>query len=129
MVLTALILFIASLVGVVGLFTLKYWETARGVVLAPALRRMADEKAIELKYFLERCRAASNQVAPFAVKLMRVIIHDLALAFAAFAREAEKQSYRLADLVSHKHRFERRETRSQFLKDVSDFKNGPALEK
>ena len=122
--LAALIMFAVSLLGVSALFALKYWEAAHQTVLVPAFRTAADGKAIQLKEFLEYCRATSDQIPPTLVKVLRLVIHDLALGFARSARAAEVQAHRLADFVSHKHRFERRETRSQFLKDVSDFKNG-----
>jgi hypothetical protein len=46
------------------------------------------------------------------------------LGFAAFARSSERQAHRLADLVSHKHGFVPRETRSEFLRKMSEHKNG-----
>jgi len=57
-------------------------------------------------------------------------VREAALGLAASARYLERQAHRLADLVSHKRGFERRETKSEFLKQVTDFKasNGESLE-
>ena len=122
MIFFAVCLLLVSLASVMGLFTLKRYEEQRGIVLAPQMRHSADEKAIEFKNFLLSLRSRTEQLPPLGIRIVRIIIHDLALSFAMFARAAEKQAHRLADLVSHKHRFERRETKSEFLKQVSEYK-------
>ena len=120
----AIIIFGMSLVAVSSLFVLKYWETGSGRVIAPSLRARADHRALELKDALFHVRLDIARIPPFAVLFMRYLVHEGALAFAAFARLSERQAHRLADVVSHKRTFAPRETRSQFLKQVSDHKTG-----
>jgi len=117
-------LLIFSIVGITGLFTLKNWEERSGRVLAPGLRAGADVRALEFKAFLFWCLRQLEETPSIALRIARILIHDLALAFAAFARWLERQARRLADMVSHKHRFERREPRNEFLKRVGEPKNG-----
>jgi hypothetical protein len=116
--------FIISLVGLLALFGLKYAELRAGRTFAPSMRERLDVRALQLKELIIALRLDLVQVLPFFWKLLRFLIHELALGFAALARILEAQAHRLADLVSHKHRFERRETRSEFLKKVSEHKNG-----
>jgi len=115
---------IFSIAGIAGLFTLKNWEGNRGRAFAPSLRSSADMRALELKGFLLWSRREIGELPPLLVRLARVGVHDLALGFAALASWLERQAHRLADLVSHKHRFERRESRNEFLRRVSEPKNG-----
>jgi len=119
MPIAAISIFGVALVAIGALFVLKYWETARGRVLAPALRFGADEYALQFKARLSRVRLDLARVPPFTVLFTRFLIHEAALGFAAFARLSEAQAHRLADVVSHKHTFIPRETRSTFLKQVS----------
>ena len=118
------IIFILSLISIVALFGVKAWEQKHARVLAPALRERADHRANQVKELAVAARVDLVQLWPAFIRLCHVLVHEAALAFAALARSAEKQSYRVADLVSHKHRFERRETRSEFLKKVAEHKNG-----
>ena len=115
--------FFASLGAIVILFFVKHWETRReeGVVLE--LREKADRRALELKALLMRSHRQTAKILPIAILILRFFVHEIALGMAALARLGERQAHRLADLVSHKHRFERRETKSQFLKQVADRKN------
>ena len=53
-------------------------------------------------------------------------LHFAALEFAHLARQASRQAHRLADFVSHKRNFERKETRSEFLRKMTELKNGNA---
>ena len=116
------IFFFGSLLGIVAIFGLKYWEKRVGRVYAPAFRDKADVYATQLKELLAAAQMDLAKVPPALIRLSRFFIRETALGFAFVARIAEKQSYRLADLVSHKHRFEKRETRSEFLKKVSNHK-------
>ncbi len=124
MILFALIVFTLSLLGIVVLFALKYREERAGYVFAPTLKEAGDTRALGLKRFLARCRAESSTWLPKALLLARYLLHRGALSLAALARSLERQSHRLADFVSHKRGFERRETRSDFLRQVSEFRNG-----
>lgn len=118
------VIFFLALLGIVALFAVKYWETRTDKQLAPITREKADERALEFKDFLARSRVELAKLPPTLVYISRFAVHEAALGAAALARMLEHQSHRLADLVSHKHRFERRETNSEFLKQVSDYKNG-----
>ena len=120
----AIAVFGISLIAIASLFVLKQWETGSGRVIAPALRVQADARALELKAKLFHIRLDLARIPPLALLYMRYLIHEGALAFAAFARFSEHQAHRLADTVSHKRTFVVRETRSDFLKQVSDHKNG-----
>lgn len=120
----AIALFGISLVLIVALFALRWWELKQQRVLAPALRDRADERARELKDALLHSNRILSRIPPLAAILSRYVVHEMALALAALARFSERQAHALADMVSHKHRFERRETQSEFLKQVSGHKNG-----
>ena len=123
----AIVVFGLSLIAISSLFLLKHWETGTGRVLAPAFRRSADLRALELKAQLFNIRGTLSRTGPIAALYMRYLIHRGALGFAAFARFSERQAHKLADAVSHKRTFAPRETKSQFLKQVSEHKNGSAL--
>lgn len=124
MLFAAAAVFFFSVALVAGLFWLKYWEVRYERVLWGEWRDRADSRAVALKERLQHAARGLSHLAPFAAYLFRFLVHEAAMAFAAIARFAESQAHRLADLVSHKHRFERRETQSDFLKQVSEHKNG-----
>lgn len=124
MILAAFIAFVLSLFGIVALFALKYREVERGEVFAPAIRELGDAHALDFKAFLARCRAESSLWLPRALLFLRTAVHRGALSFASFARVLERRAHELADLVSHKHGFERRQTRSEFLRQMSEYRNG-----
>jgi hypothetical protein len=123
MLTAALVVFVVALFGLVGLFTLKFLELERNYTIAPGARVWADERALKFKEFLGRSHFEFSKVVPAFIFLLRLGVHELALLFAAFARIMERQAHRIADMVSHKHRFERRESRSEFLKKVGDYKS------
>ncbi|KKW19568.1 MAG: hypothetical protein UY63_C0010G0002 [Parcubacteria group bacterium GW2011_GWA2_51_10] len=114
----ASIIFFLSLFAIVGLFALKLWEERRERILYPDFRDTADSRALLLKGQLIRGREQLARLPPAALHLARFSIHIAALKTAEFARYLERQAYKLADLVSHKHRFERRDTNSDFLKKI-----------
>lgn len=124
----ATVVFFISLAAIVALLGLKYWETRRGVSLAPALRARADQRALELKSTLMRSRGLLAELPPEALKLTRLLVREAALALAALARHMERGAHSLADFVSHKHRFEKRESSNAYLKQVTDFRNGSAAD-
>lgn len=124
----AILFFGVSLVGIGALFILKRWEDGSGRVLAPVLRHQADQGALALKDRLLNLRYDLARIPPMAVLYARYIVHEGAMGFAAFARMSEVQAHRLADLVSHKHTFVPRETRSEFLRQMSEHKNGGGVE-
>ncbi len=124
--LLAFIVFFVSLSGIVLLLALKYAEVSTRRIIFARLRERADVRALQLKELLDAARLDLSKIPPEAVRLSRIGIHQLALGFAAFARKAEGYAHRLADIVSYKHRFEKRDTRSEFLKKVAEHKNGGA---
>ncbi|MBM3272103.1 hypothetical protein FJY94_02350 [Candidatus Kaiserbacteria bacterium] len=119
----AIVPFLVSLVLIAALFSLRWWEIRHERVLAPAWRERADERARELKDALLHSNRILSRIPPLAAILSRYLVHEIALGLAALARFSERQAHALADMVSHKHRFERRETQSDFLKQVADRKS------
>jgi hypothetical protein len=120
MELTATIVLAVSVLGIAFLFYIKHWEEKNARIFSPVLRLAADGKALEFKAFLNMCESEFRKIGPTSMRIGRVLLHDLALTLAALSRASERQAHRLADVVSHKHRFERRETKNDFLKQVSD---------
>lgn len=124
MIVVALTVFFVSLAGVAALFGLKIWEARRGVVLAEAWRLRADLRARTLKRMMLDSRTWAEDLPPLMAHTARYAVHEGAIGFAALARALERGAYKIADLVSHKHRFEPRAPKSEFLQQVIDHKNG-----
>lgn len=122
----AFIVFFVALSGIVLLFALKYVEVRTQRIIFAPLRERADIRALQLKELLDAARLDLSRIPPEVVRLSRIGIHQLALGFAALARGAERYAHQVADLVSYKHHFEKRDTRSEFLKKVAEHKNGNA---
>ena len=120
----AFVVFFFSLFAIAFLFALKSWEIRKKRVVFAPWREKADIRALQLKELLDAARLDLSKLPPEAVRLSRIGIHQLALGFAAFARGAERYAHQVADLVSYKHHFEKRDTRSEFLKKVAEHKNG-----
>jgi hypothetical protein len=77
-----------------------------------------------MKELLLAARVDLAKVPPELLRFSRIALHEAALGFAYLARLAERRAHRIADFVSHKRHYERRETRSEFLKKVSEGRNG-----
>jgi hypothetical protein len=122
MTFAAMIIFGVSLTLIIALFVLKRIEIRRDVRFGEHLRASADSGALRVKALLETTEDHIENIPFFIGAMTRYGVHVGALSFARLARVLEEQAHRLADLVSHKHRFERRETKSKFLKEVSDYK-------
>ncbi len=122
----SIVVFSVSLLSIVLLFSLKHFEIRRERVFFAEWRQKADVRALQLKELLDAARLDLSKIPPEAVRLSRIGIHQLALGFAAFARRTERYAHQVADLVSYKHRFEKRDTRSEFLKKVAEHKSGGA---
>ncbi|MDO8481766.1 MAG: hypothetical protein Q7S75_01635 [bacterium] len=114
------IVFFISLLGIAGLFGVKHWERGHERILYPNLRDRADEEAAKIKLLVHMSKAELVKLPPHALIIAKSVIHAGALWIAHFARGMENRAHQLADLVSHKHRFEKRETRSEFLKQVGE---------
>ncbi len=122
--LLAATIFFVSIVGIVGIFALKSWERRTQRILVPLLRKKMDIHAMQAKELLGAASIDLAKLPPAGLRLARFLAHEAVLGLAFLARVTEGRLHRLADLVSHKHRFEKRETRSEFLKKVSEHKNG-----
>lgn len=118
-----MIVFGVSLVLIVFLFVLKRAEVRRGARFAEGVRAGADSGALRVKEWLAMSERYLEQTPWFLSVLARYGVHVGALSFARLARSLEEQAHNLADFVSHKHRFERKETKSEFLKKVTERKN------
>lgn len=127
MSLPALIVFFASLGGILFLFLLKRIEMNRERRFAEGLRARADASALRIKTLLETSEEILENIPFVIAALARYGIHIGALGFARLARTSAEQAHALADLVSHKRNFERRETKSEYLKQVTEHKNGNGI--
>ena len=124
MVLFAIIVFFTSLLLIIGLFFLNIREERTGRYALAEWRLVADREALNLKELLTAADLDLKKIPPFASYVFHVAVHFAALEFAHLARQASRQSHRLADFVSHKRNFERGETRSEFLKKMTELKSG-----
>lgn len=120
MISSAMMVLGVSILGISLLFYVKHWETKNARVFVPGVRIRADEGALQLKALLVKCQQECKKLGPTSIRIGRALLHDLALALAALSRASERQAHRLADMVSHKHAFQRRETKNDFLKHVGD---------
>ncbi len=117
-------LFVLALMGIVTLFVLKHREVTTGRILAPRARARLDSHAYHLKDLLAAAESDLSKIIPELALLGSKLVHILALAAARAMRFFEGQLHRVADLVSHKHRFERPAPRSEFLTKIAEHKNG-----
>ena len=117
------ILFGVSLFGIVTLFLVKKYELARGVLIGGRVREGADLFALRVKWTFLVVEWYLSRLPDFVLLFVRRFVRAGALFAARFAREAEKKAYHVADFVSHKRNFERRETKSNYLKQVTEHKN------
>lgn len=124
MTFAAIVAFSVSVLLIIVLFLIKRAEVGRETRYAEGLRARADIGALHVKAVLARGEAYLEELPFFLGALSRYIVHVGALSFARLARASAKRAHQLADLVSHKRGFERRATKSQFLRDVSEVKNG-----
>lgn len=124
MTLAALIVLGSSIFGIIMLFVVKKVEIARGRLIGGEVRDNADLFAMRVKWVFLVIEWYLSRLPDFLFLLTRYGIRVAALYTASAARKAEAQAHNVADFVSHKRNFERRETKSQYLKQVSDHKNG-----
>ncbi len=121
--------FTGALIALCILFALKFWEVGSGRILFPRFRALLDRGASALKRFLIVVADRVALIPPFVARIVRILFASFALYVARLARATAEAAHRVADVVSYKHRFERRETRSEFLKKVSEHKEGASGEK
>jgi hypothetical protein len=122
------IVFFFSLVAICALFALKNWEEKRGRVLAPRVRAVLDARAVRLGELLEAGQKDLENLPSALAHVSRLALHLGAVGFGHIAHWIGERSHRLADMVSYKHRFERRALRSEFLKKVTETRNGSGLD-
>ena len=79
MILASVVFFI-SLMGIAGLFAVKYVEEhQQKAVVPPELRKRADERAIQLKVLLLAKRAEASKLPGTLLHLGHVAVHAAAL--------------------------------------------------
>ena len=120
MIIFAGFVFFLALALLVSLFTLKIRERESGAMFAPELRAAADREALHLKELLAAARLDLKKVPPLLVHWGHRLVHFAALEFARAARAASREAHKLADFVSHRRTFQKRETRSEFLRKMSE---------
>lgn len=121
---TAFVIFGLSLFGIIILFTIKIREMAYPSAARARWRDRADDFALEIKWVILVVEWYVSRIPLFTMLIARRLVHGAALSFARLARVSAEQAHRLADVVSHKRTFERRATKSDFLKQVIEHKNG-----
>ena len=122
MILVSIIIFAVSLFGLFALFSLKYVESTSGRVLMPRARQALNFRALGIRRAALVIVHTIEHLPSFLVGLGYAILHLFAIVVALAARMAERQAHGLADFVSHKRTFQRRETQSTFLKEVTSHK-------
>ena len=123
MAVEAIIVFSIALTGTLLLFVLKWLEIERGVMLVPpAWRHYADEYARYAKLMLLVFGERLERLPGESLFIAQALLHFSARQFARLAEAASRRAHRIADFASHKHRFERRETRSDFFQQMSEHK-------
>lgn len=127
----AIIVFVSSFLGIVALFALKEREAVSGRTYLPHLRESADREALRMKVLLHAFLHELEKIPPRTALATRALIREGALLTATFAAFLEAQARRLADMVSYKRHFERRDVRSDFLKKVQNAKGSrdPSLDR
>jgi hypothetical protein len=115
--------FVISIFGLSLLFAIKFWEEKKGIKYCPNIRLRADENAINIKKKIYQISERTEDFPQYILLTSRIILHSLVVGFAKIAGTAEKGAHKIADLVSHKRRFEHRTTSSSFLKQVSEHKS------
>lgn len=120
MILAAGITFGFSLFGIFAIFIMKKIEVSRGTLFGGSARDSADLFALRVKWVFLVIEWYLSRLPDFLFLLSRHAVRAGALYLARAARYAEAQAYHLADFVSHKRNFERRETKSNYLKKVSE---------
>lgn len=115
--------FFVSLAGIIGLFVFKLWEERRERAVLPRFRLALDAIAYRCKELANAGEAWLSRAPSSAAALVLSALASSAVGFAHLARAASEAAHKLADFVSHKRNFTRRETKSEFLKKVTEHKN------
>lgn len=115
--------FFIALLLICLLFALKVREMETGRRFAPRLREAADYEALHIKDLLFAARTDLKKMPPLLAHWGHVAAHFVALRFARAARAAALSAHAFAEFVSRKRNFERRETRSEFFRRMSERRN------
>lgn len=121
---SAFVVFGISLASLIVLFVIKAHEASHPSATRALWRDKADMFALEVKWVALVIEWYVSRLPLLMALISRRLVRSAALTFAHLARVSAEYAHRLADFVSHKHSFERRETKSDFLKQVTDHKNG-----
>ncbi len=124
MPITAFVIFGLTLFGIIILFAIKIREMAYPSAVRAPWRDRADDFALQIKWVILVLEWYISRLPLLTTRIVRRIVGSAALSYARLARVSAEQAHLLADFVSHKRSFERRETKSQFLKQVIEHKNG-----
>ena len=124
MIIFSAIVFFLSLALLAALFSLKAWEEKHARTLVPAARQYLDDRALLAKALLIAMRHDAAKIPPFLLHASQRTLHGMAVDFARLSYSSGRLAHRLADRVSRQRNFTRRETRSEFLKKVSEGVNG-----
>lgn len=117
--------FFVALFGVGILFAHKWYalrgDTRQSESPETEMTR-ADDYALAAKARLTQFSAWAQTLPGVLWLIIRYGIHRSAKAFARLARAAEDAAHRLADRASHRHRFERGNHTSEYLRQVGETK-------
>ena len=119
MIVFAGISFFSSLAAIMGLVAVKLHEIDSGTIVAPRMKQAADREALRVKQLLFAAKIDLTKILPILVYWGHVAVHRAAIEFARFARTTSRKAHQLADFVSHKRNFEPRQTKSEFLRQMS----------
>lgn len=113
-----------SLAGIGFVFALAFTERTTGRTIAPRAKRVLDSYADRLKIVGDKIADGVEDLPSTATHFGLYALHVIAVLVAIISRAAERRAHRVADFVSHKRSFERGETKSSFLKEVREHKDG-----
>lgn len=123
MLVTILIVaFSIALCAIVFLFSIAYLEAARGTVVSPRIERVFDTWATGTHTGLMHIGHMVDHWPTYMMQFGYYLVHVAAVLVALVARAAERRAHAVADFVSHKRSFTRRETQSDFLRAVQEHK-------
>jgi hypothetical protein len=120
--------FFGALAGLVLLFVLRVVEERRGGRFAARFRRRLDWYARVLKALVWYAADMLERFPLVTGYAARGLAATVVRRFAHATESVSQAAHTAADMVSYKHRYERMETRSAFLKKVSGTREGSSQE-
>ncbi len=118
------IVFFHALILIVALFTVKQWELMHERVLMPQWRARADVKALRVKELAFAARKDIEHLPPFLSMPLRASCMVSRSMQAILPSGSAGNRIVSPTMYRTKRNFERRETKSEFLKKVSKHKDG-----